>query len=342
MQQQAGDWELLARFYWKRHGRTIILVVVAVAVVLWAVGSSFYTVPATSQGVVLRLGRYARTTEPGFHLKLPSPLETVYRVPIREVKSLEFGFRTIEPGRVTRYAPQTEEFEEVALMLTGDLNLAHVEWIVQYRIKDPRDYLFQIGGDPRAEAAVGDLIRNVSEAVMRQLVGDRSVDEAITINREEIRLQAARDIQQELDRFRAGIEVDAVRLQDVTPPEPVKDAFDAVNRARQNKERAVNEALGERNRQIPAARGEMQKAISEALGYKERVTAEMTGRTKAFLDQLRQYKKAPDVTRARLYLETMEQVLRSVSEKTIIDDSVRGLLPLLELNRPPARKGGQQ
>jgi len=312
--------------------------------VAWCLTTVFYSVEADSEGVVLRFGKYSDTTPPGLHSKWPWPIETAIGVPVHKIQTLEFGFGTLRPGQVTQYAPSTSEHETMARMLTGDLNLAHVEWIVQYRIKDAQDYLFRIGGHPDIRVAVESTIRNAAEAVMRQLVGDRSVDEVITRGREEIAAEAKRGIQEMLDNFEAGVEVVTVKLQSATPPDAVKDAFDAVNRARQNKERVVNEARGERNRVIPAARGQRDRVISEAEGYSERAVLEMTGRTNAFLAQLIEYEKAPEVTRTRLYLEAMEEALAQVDGITVIDESVRGLVPLLNLDSadPPAdrRQGG--
>jgi membrane protease subunit HflK len=216
-------------------------------------------------------------------------------------------------------------------MLTGDLNLAHVEWIVQYRIKDSKDYLFQIGGHPDSKLAVEDTIRDVSESVMRKSVGDASVDEVITIGRDQIASDAKVEIQKMLNEYKAGIEIVTVKLQAATPPEEVKDAFDEVNRARQNKERVVNEAMGERNRMVPAARGQRDRIISEAEGYRERVVRETQGRANAFVAQLAEFEKAPEVTEARLYLTAMEEVLGQAESTTVIDESIRGLLPLLNL-----------
>jgi len=187
---------------------------------------------------------------------------------------------------------------------------------------------------------VNDTIRSVSEAVMRKLVGDASVDEVITIGRDQIASDAKVQIQEMLNKFDTGVEVVTVKLQSATPPEAVKDAFDAVNRAKQDKEREINKARGERNRQVPAARGKRDRAVSEAEGYRERVVKTMTGRVNAFLAQLAEYEKAPEVTRTRLYLETMEEILSAVDSKIIIDESVRGLLPFLNLGEDASDKGG--
>ncbi len=331
MSREISDVELYAKLYWKRYHKLVPLAVLAL-VALWLLGAAFYSVQADSEAVVLRFGRYARTTLPGLHLKLPWPVERALEVPVRRIQTVEFGFMTVEAGPTTIYE-RTVQDEAEALMLTGDLNLAHVEWIVQYLIKDARNYLFKIGGDPDSALAVNEAIRNVSESVMRTLVGDASVDEVITIGREEIAGQAEMKIQEMLDQLEAGVEVVTVKLQAATPPEEVKDAFDEVNRARQNKERVVNEAHGERNRQIPAAKGQRDGAISEAEGYAERVRREATGRANAFLARLAEYEKAPKVTRTRLYIEAMEKILTQVDQKIVIDQSVPGVLPLLDIDR---------
>ena len=328
-----GQFEIQLRQIWQRHKRRAWMIPVVILVIVLA-ASVFYSIDADSEGVVLRFGAYARSSPPGLHTKLPWPIETVQEVHVDRVESLEFGFTTLRAGKVTEYAPATAEHIEVATMLTGDLNLAHVEWIVQYRISDAQRYLFRIGGADQARDAVEDAIRDVSESVMRKLVGDASIDEVITIGRFQIAEDVKKEVQKRLDDFEAGIEVITVKLQAATPPSAVKDAFDEVNRARQRKERVVNDALGERNQRVPAARGERDRAILEAEGYRERVVREMAGRVNAFLAQLEQYKKAPEVTRSRLYLETMEQVLSQVGQKIVIDESIRSMLPLLNLDDP--------
>ena len=188
--------------------------------------------------------------------------------------------------------------------------------------------------------AVNDTIRSVSEAVMRKLVGDASVDEVIASGRDQIASDAKVDIQKMLDKFETGVQVVTVKLQSATPPDEVKDAFDEVNRAKQKKEEEINKAKGERNRQIPAARGKRDQAISEAKGYQDRQVKAIIGRVNAFLAQLAEFEKAPEVTRTRLYLETMEEILSAVDSKIIIDESVRGLLPFLNLGEDASRKGG--
>ncbi len=320
--------------------RRLIIIGGGALLLLLAVASTFYSVQADSQAVVLRFGKYARTTEPGLHGKLPWPIEKVYPVQVQKIQSLEFGFATTVPGKVTRYASRTSIHTKVANMLTGDLNLAHVEWIVQYRVKDAFNYLFKIGG-PEGDVSdnIDETIRDVSESVMRKLVGDASVDEVITIGRDQIAGDAERGIQEMLDTYNTGIEIVTVKLQSATPPESVKDAFDNVNRAKQRKEQIILKARGERNSKVPAARGLRDRTITEAEGYRERVTRTTIGQVKAFLSQLKEYDKAPDVTRNRLYIETMEQIYSQVGDKIIIDKSVQGVLPFLDIgtNNLPGR-----
>lgn len=304
---------------------------VGAVIVLWALAGSLYQVEADSEAVVLRLGRITRTTGPGLHLKFPFGIDRVERVRVRRVETLEFGFRTHQAGQRTIYARQTEEDQNVSLMLTGDLNAAVVEWIVQYRVADPQAYLFRVVNVPET-------IRVASEAMMRRLVGDRSVDEVITTGREEVAAEMKTALQVLVDSYECGVEIVAVKLQDATPPEPVKDAFDAVNRARQEKDRVRNEAEGERNRLIPVARGERERRIREAEGYAQRVVAEATGRSAAFLARWNAYKQAPEATHQRLYIQALETALQKSGRKVFVDEELRGVLPLLNLDE----RGGAQ
>ncbi len=328
-----------------------IAIFLLVAVILLAAISIFYRIDASAEGVVLQFGKYRETVQAGLHWKLPWPIETVYEVPVKRIQKLEFGFETEEPGRVTRYAQASAGDLAVAEMLTGDLNLGRVEWTVEYQIKDPVQYLFKVGSteaiDPRSlpsgassevNPAVPDTIRDVSESVMRKLVGDSSIDTVLILGREQLADDAKKAIQQELDDFETGVRIVTVKLQTTSPPTAqVQDAFQEVNRARQKKEKVVNEALGERNSILPAARGAKDKAIAESEGYANRIVLETTGKISAFLAQLAEYEKAPEVTRKRLYLEAMEEILAAVGSKTIIDESVRGVLPVLNLDQPAGR-----
>ena len=336
-----------------------VLLGLVVVAVLFLGSSMFYRIDASDEGVVLRFGEHIETVSPGLHTKLPWPIDKVYKVPVRSIQKLEFGFATEQAGRVTRYAQTSTEDRAVSEMLTGDLNLGRVEWIVEYRVEDPVQYLFKVGstedidrrGLPSGASlevnpAVPDTIRDVSESVMRKLVGDSSIDTVLILGREQLANDAKKAIQEELDSFEAGVSIVTVKLQTTSPPtEQVKDAFQEVNRARQMKSKVVNEAQGERNSKIPAARGAKDKAIAEAEGYQARVVLETMGKTNAFLAQLAEYEKAPEVTRTRLYLQAMEEVLAGVGSTTIIDESVRGVLSLLNLDpggpRPAVEKGVQ-
>ena len=319
----------------------IMLALLLAALTLTVASTLFYSVQADSEGVVLRFGKYQATVGPGLHWKLPWPIDTVHHVQVERTTTLEFGFSTQSPGRRTIYGSPSLGELDMARMLSGDLNMAHVEWIVHYKIGDPFKYVFQVADESNTDpgAAVADLIRDVSESAMRSLVGDRSIDEVITTGRGAIEEEARREIQKMLEKFKVGIEIRRVELQAVSPPEEVKPAFDEVNRARQQREQKVNNAHEERNRLVPAARGQKDRIISEAEGYKERVVQEMRGRSNAFLSQLAEYQKAPDVTRTRLYLETIEKVMSGVEDQVIIDESVRGLLPMMNVDG--ARAGGQ-
>ncbi len=331
--QEFEEFQYAVRQAWQRY-RGFIVIAVILMLVIWIAGSSYYTVGPDSRGVVLRFGEPKEPTTPGLHFKMPWPVDVVYTVPVEKVQSIEFGYRTVSAGRRTVYAQESESDRTLARMLTADLNLAHVEWVVQYRIKDADKYLFKIGGEARSTPArnARDLIGDVSEAIMRQIIGDVSVDSVITTGREKIASDAKAKMQTMLDGFESGIKVVAVKLQTASPPEPVKDAFDAVNRAKQAKEKRVNEAKGERNAKIPAARGKKDRAIAEAEGYALRVVMEAEGHANAFLAKLKEYNVAPEITRVRLYLEAMEKVFSNVPDKTVIDESIKGMLPLLHLN----------
>ncbi len=301
----------------------LILYVVGGIIGLWLLFSAFYTVEADEVGVIQRFGAYTRTTEPGLHLKLPLGIETVKKVKVQRVFKEEFGFRTIRAGVQTEYS--RADFSSESLMLTGDLNAALVEWIVQYRIKDPVDYLFKV-------REIRATIRDVSEAIMRQVVGDNSVDEVIILRRKDIALQATKLMQNLLDEYETGIDIVTVNLQDVNPPVPVQPAFNEVNEARQEKERIINEALEAYNAAIPKAKGQAEQLILSAEGYATNRINRAQGDAERFLSVWKAYSKAKDVTRRRLYLEMMNEVFPKVRNKVIIDDKVRSFLPLLQLN----------
>lgn len=282
--------------------------------------TSFYTVQPSEEAVVTRFGRYERTTSPGLHFLAPLGIEMATKVKTKLVLQEEFGFRSRDTNQqVTRYSK--DDFEKESLMLTGDLNVADVEWIVQYQISDPRKYLFA-AQDP------GRNIRDVSEAIMRRVVGDRTVNEVLTTGRVEIATDAQKLTQEVLDKYDIGIRVITVKLQDVNPPDMVKPSFNEVNAAKQEQEKAINMAEEVYNKIIPEARGKADETISEAEGYASAVVNRAKGDSQRFLMTLKEYRQAPEVTRTRIYLETMQELFSRFKSMTIVDDKVRGIMPV--------------
>ncbi len=293
------------------------------AVVFLFLFTGFYQVAADEVVVVQRFGRYVRTTGPGPHIRIPFGVERITRVPDKRQLKMEFGFETVRAGTQSEFRT-TEETRKESLMLTGDLNVAVVEWIVQYRIKDPYRYLFHLRN-------VGGTFRDMTESTMREVVGDHSVDEVLTVGREKIALQTREELQALCDRYGNGIEIQQLVLQDVNPPDEVKPAFNEVNQAIQEKERAINEALADYNSAVPQAKGQAEQQVRAAEGYSlERVNV-AEGDAKRFEAVYAEYRKAPQVTRRRLYLETLARVLENSGSKVIVDQQAKGILPLLQL-----------
>ena len=289
--------------------------------------SAVYQIDPDERGVVLRFGRFATDTGPGLHFLVPF-VDTVIKVPVQRQLKEEFGFRTAEAGVRTQYIDRG--FEDESLMLTGDLNVAVVEWIVQYRIKDPRAFLFNVRSPQLS-------FRDMTEAAMRQVVGDHSVDEVITTGRASIAAQAHEILQQLSDTYGIGIDVQQVVLQDVNPPDAVKPSFNEVNQAIQEREQLINEARTEFNQAIPKAEGEALQLIQEAEGYATARVNRAEGEATRFEAIYAEYRKAPRVTRTRMYLEMLNEVLPRVGKKFIVDDEGASVLPLLNLTQ-----GGQQ
>jgi membrane protease subunit HflK len=296
----------------------------AVLALLFLVVTTYYQVEPDEVGVVQRFGRFVRTTEPGPHLKLPFGIETVSKVPVQKTLKMEFGFRTESPGIKSTFAPATKETLGESVMLTGDLNVAVVEWIVQFRIKDPRKYLFDVRDQEKT-------FKDMSEAVVRRVVGDRSVDEVLTFGRESVALQAKEELQKLCDLYAIGIDVQQLILQQVDPPDPVKPAFNEVNQAIQEKERAINDAWADYNTSVPRAKGQAEQQVRSAEGYSLERVNKADGDAKRFDALYEEYKKAPAVTRRRIYLESLAEILPKLGRKLIVDDKARGILPLLEL-----------
>ena len=300
-----------------------ILIGVILIVGLWM---SYYTVGPESQGVVRRFGKYFKTVDPGLHFKLPFGIDTVTVVPTRRQLKLEFGFAT--PGYTTNPIQAGEDPNEEKSMVTGDLNAALVEWVVQYRIEDPSQYLFDVRNP-------GETLRDLSEAAMREVVGDRTVDELITIGRQDIEIEALARMQELAKRYHLGIRVDQVQLKNVNPPSEVQASFNEVNKAQQDRENVINIANGEYNKVVPKAKGEADQTIRAAEGYRFKRVNEAEGDVAAFSAVLQQYIKAPEITRTRLYLETMSDILPQTGQKIIVDESLRQLLPILPLSTKP-------
>lgn len=293
--------------------------------------STYYQVDADSVAVVQRFGAFDRTTDPGPHLKIPL-IETVTIVPVQRQLKAEFGFKTSLAGVRSEFV-QNDETKIESLMLTGDLNVAVVEWIVQYKVKDPYKYLFKVRSlDIPARRGETTTFRDMNEAVMREVVGDHSVNEVLTVGREKIQVDAKNLLQQLCDRYETGVEVLQVVLQDVNPPDPVKPAFNEVNQAIQEKERLINEAWADYNQTVPNARGEAERVVRAAEGYALERINNARGDVARFINIYDEYRKAPDVTRKRLYLETLNEVLPKTGRKLIIDSSMKGLIPLLNLD----------
>lgn len=285
--------------------------------------TSYYTIPAESEGVVLRFGRLYATATSGLHFKLPLGIDSVLIVPVKRQLKQEFGFGTTGSSNASQVTDPSEWAGEKT-MVTGDLNVALVEWVLQYRIEEPAHYLFNV----RSPDAT---LRDASESVMREVVGDRTVDEVITIGRQGIEDEALQKLQALVAEYKMGIRIDQVQLKNVNPPERVQASFNEVNQAQQERESAINVANGEYNKSIPRARGQAAQSITAAEGYAKQRVNQAAGDVSAFNAILTEYLKAPDVTRRRLYLETMQEVLSKVRNKIIIDANAKGLVPLFNV-----------
>lgn len=299
-------------------GGAFILMILALG--LWM---SWYTIPSDSVGMVQRFGKFITEVPSGLHFKIPFGVDVVTVLPVKRQLKQEFGFGTKGAGNAKQYS---DEPQNESSMVTGDLNAASVEWVLQYRITEPQQYLFQIR-EP------GDTLRDVSESVMREVVGDRTVDEVITIGRQDIEIEALRRMQFLAKRYTLGVSIDQVQLKNVNPPAPVRESFNEVNQAQQEKERLINEARRDYNKVIPLAEGEKDQRIQEAQGYKLKRVNEAEGDIARFNAVFAQYQKAPEVTKQRLYLETMQAVLPAVENKIIVDSQMQGILPWLNLNK---------
>jgi membrane protease subunit HflK len=296
--------------------------ILAALILLIGIVTSWYTVAPEEEAVVLRFGRYATTTPPGLHFKLPFFVDEAIKVPVTEVRKLEFGFRTVRPGRRSTFRSRLDE----ALMLTGDLNIAEVEWVVQYKIKDAKEWIFNVREQE-------DTIQDLSESVMRAVVGDHTVTEVLTRERAKIAAEARAVLQERFDYYKMGVQVVTVQLQNAHPPQAVRASFDDVNAAQQEKSRLENEAQRDLNKIIQVALGEAKREVSEAEGYAADRINRAKGDIARYNEILEVYQASKEVTRRRLYLETIERVLPKVREVVVVSDE--GVLKHL-----PVAKGG--
>jgi len=309
------------------RGVVVVVVLVLAGILAW---TAYYTVPSDSVAVVQRFGKYLKNVPPGLHFKLPLGIDTATIVPVKRQLKQEFGFTT--PGGADPYqSPHPQDSKRETQMVTGDLNAALVEWVVQYRISNPVKFLFEVR-EP------SETLRYVSESVMREVVGDRTVDEVITIGRQEIETEALTKMQALSTKYTMGISIDQVQLKNINPPQPVQESFNEVNQAQQQKEKLINEARRDYNKVVPLASGKKDQRIREADGYRIKRINEAEGDVARFSALLAEYTKAPEVTRRRIYIETMQEVMPGIRAKIIVDDQARSILPLLNLG---AQTGGQ-
>ena len=302
-----------------------LLAVILILLVLQGVYASFFKIAPSEVGVILRLGKYSRTTPPGLHFKIPY-IDHLYKVDVENIRKEEFGFRNRMSGQQTSFDAQSLDTE--SLMLTADKNVISVAWIVQYRVADPYGFLFKV-------ADVRQAIRDNSESVTRRVVGNMDFDYVLS-NRDLLAASVKEELQEQLDKLfpkgASGVNIGTVQFQDINPPDQVKPAFNEVNEADQDMKRLVNEAQETYNRVIPKASGDAKKIIEEAYGYEAERVNNAKGETQRFKDILKEYKNAPEVTRTRMYLETMKEILPSVESVYVIDKDQQAPLPLLNIS----------
>ncbi|MDY6825359.1 MAG: FtsH protease activity modulator HflK [Thermodesulfobacteriota bacterium] len=307
----------------------IPVVVVLLIIVLFFASSMFYTVGVDEVGVVQQFGGYNRTTTSGLHFKWPKGIEKVTKVKVKRVYKEEFGFQTLQSDDRGSFTTDKRPYDNSnvgeSLMLTGDLNVALVPWIVQYKIKSPQDYLFNVRD-------VHGLLRDMSEAVMRLVVGDRSINEVIS-SRLEIANESMSILQKEMDEAESGITIIAVELKKTNVPDPVQPSFNEVNQAVQDKETMIYRAREEYNKAVPAAKGEAKRVIKSAEGYALERVNKSRGDADKFVAVYEEYKMAKDITKRRLYLETLSRVIPNLGEKYIVDSEQKNFLPLLNLGK---------
>lgn len=311
----------------KALGKNIRLIIIGAILVLLAFGSIF-TVGPEEVGIVMRFGEYTREAPSGLNFKVPL-VEEVYVVPVERQLKHEFGYRTTSSDVRSQYRKQG--YQEESLMLTGDLNLADVEWVVQYRINEPYKFLFKIRNPEET-------LRDISEAAMRQVVGDRTVNEVLTVGRSDVETRARILIQSICTEYESGIKIEQIVLQDINPPDPVKPAFNNVNEAQQQRETLINEAKSAYNKVVPRARGQAEETIQKAEGYAVNRVNRSEGEVARFNELYTEYIRAPEITKRRLYLETMGEVIPRLGQKIITDNEGSNVLPLLQMDMDKLKK----
>ncbi len=297
-----------------------ILLAILLAVIAF---TTSYTIPSDSIGLVQRFGKHLKEVPSGLHFKMPLGIDSVIVVPVKRQLKQEFGFST---RGATNPAQSRPDLQKQSQMVSGDLNAALVEWVLQYRISDPLKYMFSV-------RYAGETLRDISETVMRAVVGDRTVDEVLTIGRQQIEDEALIKMRDLAGKYEIGVSIDQVQLKNINPPRPVQESFNEVNQAQQEKERLINEARRDYNRVIPLAEGEKDQKIREAQGYALKRVNEAEGDAARFEAVFTEYLKAPEVTRRRIYIEALQEVLPEIDAKIIVDESAQQILPLMHLNK---------
>jgi len=300
-----------------------IVGIFVVILLLFGIPSAFYSVQPQEDAVVLRFGKYIRTEGPGLHFKLPLGVETIIKVPARTILKMEFGFRTLRGGVRTKY-DSSDSYNQEGFMLTGDLNVAIVSWTVQYRVSDTKAYLFNVRN-------VNENIRAFSESVMHQVVGDLDINEVLTYGKKDMEEKARKLLQEILNNYKLGVQITSINLQDVLPPPEVGAAFNEVNEAKQESDRVINEAWKAYNKVIPEAQGKSSKTIADAEGYAVETVNKAKGDVARFVALEKEYAKAPEITKKRLYLDAIQEVLKKVDQIYVIDPALQSMVPLLNL-----------
>ena len=310
----------------KKQMRYFVLIVLGIAGFV-GVTSCYYTVEPDEEAVVIRLGKYLGTYPPGLHFKLPFGIDKKVIVKTKLIQTAEFGFRSSRSSsRLNSYSSGAKKnYDNESKMLTGDLNVAIVQWVVLYQISDPFKYIFQSARPKRN-------IKDVSESILRRVVGDMLVSDVLTIGRAMIAQQAKDLMQEVLDKYDIGVTIRGVKLQDVNPPNSVRASFNEVNMAKQEQEKVINQAEKEYNKVIPEARGKALEMISNAEGFATATVNRAIGDSKKFTSILAEYKKSPNITKRRLFLETMENIFSNVEKLTVVDSKVKGVLPVFGSN----------